>query len=60
VTYQSLIMNWQTIQDKGPVMNGIEMPAKPEKKLAYNPFEDILEEQKATPEEEDNDFDDFQ
>jgi hypothetical protein len=53
-------MNWQTIQDKGPVMNGIDMPAKPEKKLAYNPFEDILEEQKAKSEEEDNDFDDFQ
>jgi hypothetical protein len=53
-------MNWQSIQDKGPVMNGIDMPAKPEKKFAYNPFEDILEEQKAKPEEEDNDFDDFQ
>ena len=52
-------MNWQSIQDKGPVMNGIEMPAKPEKKLAFNPFEDILEEQKVAV-EEDNDFDDFQ
>jgi hypothetical protein len=42
-------------------MNGIEMPAKPEKKLPFNPFEDILEEQKVTVEaEEDNDFDDFQ
>jgi hypothetical protein len=52
-------MNWQSIQDKGPVMNGIEMPAKPEKKLAFNPFEDIMEEQKVAV-EEDNDFDDFQ
>ena len=58
MTYQSLIMNWQTIQDKGPLMNGIDMPVKPEKKLAFNPFEDILEEQKVTV-EEDNDFDDF-
>jgi hypothetical protein len=55
VTYQSLIMNWQSIQDKGPTMNGIEMPVKPEKKLPFNPFEDILEEQKV----DDNDFDDF-
>lgn len=38
-------------------MTGIEMPVKVQQKTAFNPFEELLEEQKI---EEDNDFEDFQ
>lgn len=38
-------------------MTGIEMPVKVQQKAAFNPFEELLEEQKI---EEDNDFEDFQ
>ena len=48
-------MNMQVIKDKGPLMNGIDMPPKPvQSKLNINPFEDILEEHA-----KEEDFDDF-
>lgn len=66
VTFESLLMNWQSVE--GPKFNGIPMPPKPAPSVSLNPFDELLGETNnaftsqtgGTLGEEEEGFDDFQ